>query len=109
MNLPRRVKVAKVVHARYRPGSRPVRWDDRRAGVERIVTEEGSELSIFSSGAQSSPAPGWILLLTERADDEDLRGIEQGALEGEVFRWTLYGIARDEAAASRPAAPSHSS
>ncbi|MCB0324617.1 MAG: hypothetical protein KDD69_13640 [Bdellovibrionales bacterium] len=76
--LPRRIVVTEVLESRYGPGLRPTSWDDRRAGVDRVRTRKGEELSLFSQGGQSSPAPGWELLLTKQADS----GVE----------WTLYGI-----------------
>lgn len=54
-------------------------WDERVDGFDVVKTEDGSELTLLSSGAQSTPAPGWELLLTDRTD-------------GGEYRWTLYGI-----------------
>lgn len=78
MKLPRRVTVAQVLQSRYAPGRRPGSWDARREGIERIRTTSGEELELFSTGGQSSPAPGWELLLTEPRDT--------------AVEWTLYGL-----------------
>ena len=82
MKLPRRVHVSSVVQARYAPGARPISWDERRAGIEKICTKDGESLLLFSNGGQSSPAPGWEILLTKQTETE-------GA---SAFEWTLYGI-----------------
>lgn len=76
--LPRRITVHDVVIGRYSPGERPVDWEERLEGVEKILTHDGEEVSLSSSGGQSTPAPGWELLLTAEG---------QGG-----FLWTLYGI-----------------
>jgi hypothetical protein len=66
---------------RYQPGTRPVLWDERFPGVDRVITTSGETIDLLSEGGQSSPAPGWELLLTEE-------------LAGQGSRWTLYGISR---------------
>ena len=81
MELPKRVCVAELVCGRYQAGGRPLSWDQRRPGVETIKTEDGQEIDLYSSGGQSSPAPGWVLLLTREHE------AGQPALE-----WTLYGL-----------------
>ena len=82
-NLPRRITVKSVISSRYEPGERPSNWGEREEGIEVITTEDsenkGSEtLSIFSNGGQSSPAPGWEILLNKAIDD--------------AFTWTLYAL-----------------
>jgi hypothetical protein len=81
--LPRRVVVSEVLDSRYGPGLRPISWDQRFEGVERVLADSGEEILLFSGGGQSSPAPGWELLLTKEAENK-----EQPA----VLEWTLYGI-----------------
>lgn len=81
MSLPRRITVAEILDGRYTPGQRPMSWDERASGLEQLTTTEGETITIFSSGGQSTPAPGWELLLTEFAQDSP-----------ESFNWTLYGI-----------------
>jgi hypothetical protein len=89
--LPKRVIVDQVVKSRYVPGARPLSWDERVPGVEVIRATSGEEISLFSNGGQSSPAPGWELLLTAETIMPESR---QAALE-----WTLYGIRRVEKSA----------
>jgi len=82
MQLPTRVVVKNVVSGRYGEGQRPVSWDRRKAGFETIEIQNGARLELASSGGQSTPAPGWELLLT-------------GAVPGsarDAYQWTLYGI-----------------
>jgi hypothetical protein len=81
LKLPRRVKVREIVAGRYPPGERPVSWDERRAGTDEVVTEDGERLLLFDSGGQSTPAPGWELLLRKPAPNHS------GAVT-----WTLYGL-----------------
>lgn len=84
--LPRRVRVAEVLSGRYQPGEKPVSWDQRISGVEKIRTADGDTLSLYSGGGQSTPAPGWELLLTkERA---------QLSEHEPALLWTLYGIGK---------------
>lgn len=85
--LPRRIRVAEVFFARYQPGTRPVIWDERVSGVEKVRTESGESVTLFSSGMQSTPAPGWELFLTRRYPGY-VRGDEA------AFEWTLYGVAK---------------
>lgn len=95
LSLPARVKVSEVVSGRYSTESeqsivrdsqwyvagltRPLNWDDRRAGVDLIKLEDGSQIKLNSSGMQSVPQPGWVLLLTS-------------GNQSEGYTWTLYGI-----------------
>ena len=79
MNLPARRKISKIVSGRYAPGKKPVSWDERIGGIDVCLDEGGSELQLYSTGDQSTPAPGWELLLT------DLN-------ENGQFSWTLYGV-----------------
>ncbi len=80
--LPRRVKVAEVLNGRYQPGKKPLSWDERVAAVEEIRTVDGEKLALFSTGGQSTPAPGWEILLT--AENPEPNGI----------LWTLYGLGK---------------
>lgn len=77
--LPLRTKISKVVSGRYKPGKKPLSWDARISGVDVCIDAEGSEIQLISNGDQSTPAPGWELLLTSCND--------QGQ-----YSWTLYGI-----------------
>ena len=75
------VCVQKLLDSRYPDNVRPSDWDVRVAGQDRIVTTDGVELALWSSGMQSPPKPGWILLIRE--------GMDEGG-----YAWTLYGIRR---------------
>lgn len=77
------IKVASVLDGRYPPGTKPVSWDNRFPGWERVVSENGEEFLLASLGGQSTPAPGWELLLTKPALAAD--GIS-------AYEWTLYGV-----------------
>lgn len=77
--LPARLRVVKLLESRYQSGSRPLSWDERRAGVDVILTEDGKTIRLASDGQQSPPQPGWTILVSD------------GNTEG--YTWTLYGIA----------------
>ncbi len=83
--LPRRIRVKETLSGRYEAGSRPVSWDDRRSGVEKIIADNGETITLYSNGGQSTPAPGWELLLTKEANDVG---------EAHAVHWTVYGMAR---------------
>lgn len=85
-SLPRRIRVQEVLSGRYPPGEKPVSWDERKSGIEQIRTVEGDTISLYSGGGQSTPAPGWELLLTK----------EQPQLSNPTpaILWTLYGIGK---------------
>ena len=82
--LPKRVLVSQVLAGRYAPGSRPVSWNDRKEGIESIITSEGDTIQLFSNGGQSTPSKNWELLLT-KADRSS---------PDPTFSWTLYGVKR---------------
>ena len=90
MKLPLRVKVKEIVKSRYQPGARPVSWNDRLDAIEQIKTDKGELLNIFSNGGQSSPAPGWELLLTRQIPSNNLSHLPDGS--DSAFEWTVYGI-----------------
>ena len=77
--LPARVRVVKLLESRYQSGSRPLSWDERKAGVDVVVAEDGKTIRLASDGQQSPPQPGWTILISD------------GTPEG--YQWTLYGIA----------------
>ena len=77
--LPARVRVVKLIESRYQGGSRPLSWDQRKAGVDVVLAENGKTIRLASDGQQSPPQPGWTIL------------ISGGNPEG--YLWTLYGIA----------------
>ncbi len=76
----RRVVVKEIIASRYAPGKRPARWNERVAGIDEVETTSGEHLSLLSEGDQSSPAPGWELLLNDETGDT------------KAVTWTLYGI-----------------
>ena len=88
----RRVLVKEVLAARYAGGQRPLSWDKRQAGIEKIVTEEGETVTLLSGGGQSTPKPGWELLLMRTADERDFQSQLLSAPEEPAVTWTLYGI-----------------
>ena len=77
----RRIIVSEVLSSRYEPGERPVSWDKRFSGYDEVRTVEGETVRLLSDGGQSSPAPGWELLLTKPSPQDNT-----------AFQWTLYGI-----------------
>ena len=128
---PRRVKVKEVLLSRYQvrgderytSGKKPLSWDERIAGIDEILTEAGERLKLFSNGGQSTPAPGWELLLTGFAPESEvaiapipaeplvIQRLSTAAHYGDVtnpsadntlhvhnalcpMTWTLYGIAK---------------
>jgi len=94
-SLPRRIRVAEVISSRYSAGQRPVSWDDRRGGVECVISDQGEKINLYSNGGQSSPAIGWEILLTERIDENAEMSFPKG-VESSIWpvTWTLYGIAK---------------
>jgi hypothetical protein len=82
-SLPRRVVVTRVISGRYQPGTKPDSWDSRSPGIEEIESGESERIILYSDGGQSTPSPGWDILLT------GTELMEQGKVG---FRWTLYGI-----------------
>jgi hypothetical protein len=95
MQLPARLQVAEVLESRYSSESersqifkdqwfvpelnRPMSWDDRRGGVDVVRVAGGEVVRLLSSGMQSVPKPGWVIILTS--------GSEEGG-----YSWTLYGL-----------------
>ena len=82
---PKRIVVKEVISSRYEPGDRPVSWDKRIAGIEKIITTSDEEVSLYSNGQQSSPDIGWELLLTK---DNSGSKVDEGVC------WTLYGVGK---------------
>jgi hypothetical protein len=91
-NLPisAKVGVAEVLLSRYGGAasascsgvqgvSRPTSWDQRLEGIDVIRAVGGETVKLKSSAMQSTPKPGWIIVLT-------------GGTEHDGYSWTLYGI-----------------
>ena len=87
-----KVCVEDVVASRYglsvKPASsggkrseRPQSWDDRKEGIDVVRAFGGDTIKLKSSAMQSTPKPGWVIVLT-------------GGSEQEGYSWTLYGISR---------------
>jgi len=97
--LPRRVLVSRVISYRYDDRRRPLSWDKRHAGLESIETAEGEIINLLSNGGQSTPKPGWELLLIKNAEQADFENQLVEWNESSAVTWTLYGI-KAEAAVS---------
>ena len=97
-SLPLRIVVREVLESRYEPGERPIMWAQRKPGFEKVMTETGEKITLASNGGQSSPAEGWILLLTARmANDDSIvkdnsESFNSKKIDGSSYLWTLYGI-----------------
>lgn len=83
-SLPARVVVDSILSSRYPDHKRPMNWDRRKQGLDRVSVRNGEEVQLISDGQQSPPQPGWELLLTS-AEETD---------SGLAFRWTLYGLVK---------------
>lgn len=89
LSLHAKVQVAEVITSRYDhssrsshealTGFRPSGWQDRLEGLDTVRTSSGEILRLFSTGAQSVPKPGWVIVIT-------------GGTFEEGYSWTLYGI-----------------
>lgn len=79
--LPARIRVTEVVSSRYPGNKKPLSWDARVQGFDRVRAEDGSTYNLLSDGGQSPPQPGWDLMLTTVQPDGS-------------YTWTLYGLAR---------------
>jgi hypothetical protein len=90
--MPGKIKISAVVSSRYGGSravgsaqepvscaSRPASWDNRRSGIDTVRIDSGEVVRLRSTGAQSVPQPGWVVVLTGGDSDEG-------------FTWTLYGI-----------------
>ena len=77
-----RVTVKSVSNFRYSSGVyRPQNWDERKSGIETVVTECGKTLRLFCDGQQSTPQPGWVIVVDSKSVRDD------GSLN-----WTLFGM-----------------
>ncbi len=75
---PFRSIVTGLVQGKYKPGSKPLSWDDRSNGVDIVLDVNGEELVLDSRGDQSTPDVGWEIFIDGKSDVG--------------FTWTLYGI-----------------
>ena len=81
-SFPKRVEIKSVLSPRYLEypqGGRPLSWDNRKEGVDEVELCDGSKLRLISDGGQSTPSPGWVLMLTSGSEESG-------------YRWTLYGL-----------------
>jgi hypothetical protein len=77
-----RFTVKSVSNSRYSSGvCRPQNWEQRVSGVETVTTECGKTLRLFCDGQQSTPQPGWVIVVDSKSVRED----------GSV-NWTLFGM-----------------
>jgi hypothetical protein len=105
--LPRKVIVKAVISSRYGTcsdagvvtvpkvplGEKPLNWDNRISGKDEVVVclestcnncgTNTETITLNSLGDQSTPAPGWVLMLTEGS-------AETG------YSWTRYGFKREQ-------------
>lgn len=80
LKLPSQIEVKSVTSNRYdHAGFRPFKWEDRVDGVDEVVTTDGQSIRLLSSGQQSTPSPGWSIILT-------------GGEPRQGYTWTLYGL-----------------
>lgn len=63
-------------------------WEERHSGIEKVRTEDGDEVELYSNGGQSSPAPGWELLLLKSRRNP----VASGPGDPAAALWTLYGL-----------------
>jgi hypothetical protein len=86
--LPARIEVSRVVASRYGDeAGRPRSWDERFGGVDLVESADGAQYKLLSDGQQSTPHPGWVILLISGS-------------AGDGYRWTLYGMPKAGEAAS---------
>ena len=79
MKLPKSVVVGKTLSSRYSDGLRPMNWDLRCSVVEEVESVEGERFVLASEGGQSTPQPGWkIMLIHEHSEG--------------AYYWTLQGF-----------------
>lgn len=81
LTLPALVTIRELLESRYSDRRRPLNWDARFAGVDRVRLDDGREINLQSLGDQSPPESGWRLVL-ESGDSK------------EGYAWTLYGLPR---------------
>jgi len=81
---PARVIVKEIVSCRYGalpPTGRLQSWDERKEGVDVVRLADGSTVKLWSDGQQSTPLPGWVIMIT-------------GGAPSDGYHWTLYGMPR---------------
>jgi len=91
LKLPKKISIKEVVSSRYPEGERPTSWEERRAGLEVVKSEEGEIFNLYSNGGQSSPHPGWELLLVERVEHAP-NSSDSGKSSVPAYTWTLYAL-----------------
>ena len=76
----RKVTVKRIITSRYgSSGSRPLAWDQRIAGTDTFETTNGETLPVTSTGQQSAPQPGWVIVVAD-------------ADKSYAPTWTLFGL-----------------
>jgi len=83
-----KITVKKIISQRYPAGvSRPLNWDQRIEGIDTVESIDGATYSLQSSGQQSVPQPGWVILV-----DTSTSGTHK--------TWTLFGLPKGTAVAA---------
>ena len=78
--LSKKIVVKKVISQRYPSGvARPMNWDERIDGVDTIESNEGVSIKLHSTGQQSVPQPGWVILVDDKNPNTPAT-------------WTLFGL-----------------
>jgi hypothetical protein len=77
--LPKAIFVKEVLKSRYADNDRPQNWDQRCSGIDTIIASDGNQYNLFCDGQQSTPKPGWQIVLNS---GDNRAG----------FEWTLYGM-----------------
>ena len=77
--LPKSIKIKEIVSSRYSGKDRPENWDERVAGIDSIIANDGNQYNLLSNGQQSPPQLGWEIILRE---GDNRAG----------YSWTLYGL-----------------
>lgn len=83
--LPKSLVINQLLSSRYGIGAegpkvkRPENWDERIAGIDSVLADDGNRYELYSDGQQSPPQKGWKIILR---DGDNRQG----------FRWTLYGF-----------------
>lgn len=81
--LPKSIKVSRLISSRYSDNLRPESWDLRVAGIDFILAEDGHQYALLSDGQQSPPQAGNTIIIRELQTINGSR---------EAYTWTLYGI-----------------
>lgn len=73
-----------MLKGRYPNGIKPLSWDERYAGIDIIIDDQGAQIPLYSEGDQSTPQAGWEILIN---------GCKGDPVDG-PYTWTLFGVAK---------------